>query len=41
LSPGEREELIAEIGAVLRERFDETMTVPYQTRVWLARRRSS
>ncbi len=41
LSPGEREQLIADIGAVLRERFDETMTVPYQTRVWLARRRSS
>ncbi len=41
LGPAECDELIVEIGAVLRERFDEMMTVPYQTRVWLARRRSS
>jgi ubiquinone/menaquinone biosynthesis C-methylase UbiE len=41
LSPTEREWLIADIGAVLRDRFADTMTVPYQTRVWLARRRSS
>ena len=41
LSPTERDRLLADIGAVLRDRFADTMTVPYQTRVWLARRRSS
>jgi SAM-dependent methyltransferase len=41
LRPPVRDRLIADIGAVLRDRFANTMTVLYQTRVWLARRRTS
>jgi hypothetical protein len=41
LRPVAREAFMADIGAVLRDRFGETMVVPYQTRVWLARRRGS
>ena len=41
LTPSERTQFIADVEAVLRERFPETMTVPYETRIWLARRRTS
>ncbi len=41
LSPTARDRLLEDIETVLRERFAETMTVPYQTRVWLAQRRGS
>jgi ubiquinone/menaquinone biosynthesis C-methylase UbiE len=41
LGPSARKAFMADIGAVLRDRFGETMVVPYQTRVWLARRRGN
>jgi SAM-dependent methyltransferase len=41
LNPAERDRLLEDIEGVLRERFTESMTVPYQTRVWLAQRRGS
>jgi SAM-dependent methyltransferase len=39
LRPGERDQFVADVGTVLRDRFDEAMAVPYQTGMWLARRR--
>jgi hypothetical protein len=39
LTSAERFQLLYEIEALLRERFVDVMTVPYQTRVWLAQRR--
>lgn len=38
LRPSERDRFIADIGAVVRERFADVMTVPYRTVAWLARR---
>ncbi len=38
LSPAARDRYIADVGTVLRGRFVETMAVPYQTTVWMARR---
>jgi SAM-dependent methyltransferase len=40
LGPVARDGFITDIETVLRDRFGETMAVPYRTRVWLARRRS-
>jgi SAM-dependent methyltransferase len=39
LSPTERNRLLQDVEAMLREQFADLMTVPYQTRVWLAHRR--
>jgi SAM-dependent methyltransferase len=38
MSPTAREQFIADVGAVLRNRFADTMAVPYRTIVWLALR---
>ena len=36
----DRQSLLAEVSAIIRRRFGaELMVVPYQTRVWVARRR--
>ena len=40
LSEPERRRLLADLEAIVRDRFtDGHMTVPYQTRAWVARRR--
>jgi len=40
LGPADRERLLAQIAAVIGDRFpDGRMSVPHRTRMWLARRR--
>ena len=39
MSPAQRRGLLSDSEAILRRQFADRMVVPYQARLWLARRR--